>query len=82
MLTEEFAKKNEEIRWAVTPVVMQHAGRRSSKGMNNEPYTPLKHLNKAELTEVEKLWNFRFETQDAEALREEHAFFNGRVLDY
>ncbi|KAJ6191129.1 hypothetical protein N7519_001150 [Penicillium mononematosum] len=82
MLTEEFANENGEIRWAVTPVVMQHAGRRSSKGMNNDPYTPLKHKNKAELTEVEKLWNFRFETQDAETLREEHVLVNDHVLGY
>jgi hypothetical protein len=37
----------------LSQVVMQHAGRRSSKGMNNDPYTPLKHKSKAELTEVE-----------------------------
>jgi hypothetical protein len=72
MLTEEYANAHEEIRWAVTPVVMQHAGRRSSKGMNNDPYAPLKHRSKEELTDVEKLWNFKFEMLDAEALRLEH----------
>lgn len=74
MLTEEYATANEEIRWAVTPVSMQHAGRRSSKGINNDLYAPLKHRSKGELTDVEKLWNFKFEMLDAEALRSDPDF--------
>lgn len=75
MLTEEFANENQEIRWAITPAVVQHAGRRSSKGNFDTPYTPVKHKSKAELTDVEKLWNFRFETLDSRTLRKDHDSF-------
>jgi hypothetical protein len=74
-ITEEFAGANNEIRWAVTPIIMQHAGRRSSKSVSNDSHAPLKHKSKGELSDVEKLWNFGFELNDADALRSEHRFF-------
>ncbi|OGE53314.1 hypothetical protein PENARI_c008G03881 [Penicillium arizonense] len=76
-ITEEFADAENEIRWAVTPIIMQHAGRRSSKGVNKDTNTLLRHKSKGELSEVEKLWNFGFELNDADALRSEHKFFSG-----
>ncbi|KAL2011798.1 hypothetical protein VTN00DRAFT_4516 [Thermoascus crustaceus] len=63
MLTEEYADLNGEIRWALTPSVLQHVGRKSSKA---DDYTtrPKYHLSVAE-----RLWNFAFETNDAKAAR-------------
>ncbi|KAK5796146.1 hypothetical protein VI817_005431 [Penicillium citrinum] len=84
MITEEYANENQEIRWAITPAVVQHAGRRSSKGTftnNDGPYVPPRHKSKSELSDVEKLWNFRFETLDSNALRAEHDRFIKYGLD-
>lgn len=72
MLTEEYANARNEIRWAVTPSIVQHVGRKSSKGVDNDISSHVKIKSKAELTVVEKLWNFEFEMNDAEALRAEH----------
>lgn len=79
-LTEEFANENNEIRWAVTPSVMQHVGRMSTKASNSDT-TDLFHINvksKDELPAKVKLWNFAFETNDAAALHEEHAQINAQ----
>ncbi|OQE16974.1 hypothetical protein PENSTE_c022G04045 [Penicillium steckii] len=85
MITEEYANENQEIRWAITPAVVQHAGRRSSKGIfTNEdggPYVPPRHKSKSELSDVEKLWNFRFERLDPNILRAEHDRFIQYGLD-
>lgn len=70
MLTEEYANARNEIRWAVTPSIVQHVGRKSSKGADIS--SRVKTNSKTELTDVEKLWNFGFEMNDAEALRAEH----------
>ncbi|KAJ5811974.1 hypothetical protein N7474_008275 [Penicillium riverlandense] len=56
-LLEEFAD-NKEIRWAVTPSIVQHVGRNNSK------------TNKK--GSVARLWNFEFEMNDPDVLREEH----------
>ncbi|KAJ5933960.1 hypothetical protein N7454_006289 [Penicillium verhagenii] len=71
MITEEFANANQEIRWALTPSVMQHVGRKSSKG-DQAAIVQSKPRSKAELSDVEKLWNFRFERNSANSLRLEH----------
>ncbi|KAJ5921435.1 hypothetical protein N7466_009761 [Penicillium verhagenii] len=71
MLTEEFANANQEIRWALTPSVMQHVGRKSSKG-DQAAIVQSKPKSKAELSNVEMLWNFRFELNVADALHLEH----------
>jgi len=74
MITEEFANEHDELRWAVTPIIMQHVGRRSSKGASGDPNVILRHKYKSELSDVEKLWNFGFETNNADALRAEHEY--------
>ncbi|KAJ5092063.1 hypothetical protein NUU61_006933 [Penicillium alfredii] len=78
VITEEYANANNEIRWAVTPSIMQHAGRRSSKAMNDDPAGGLRHKSKSEISEVGKLWNFGFELNDAAALRAEHSVVLGQ----
>ncbi len=66
VLTEEMADKYQEIRWALTPSVVQHIGRKSSKGDD------FGKASKYHMSVAEKLWNFAFELNDAESLREEH----------
>jgi hypothetical protein len=66
MLTEEYADKHGELRLAMTPSVIQHVGRHSSKG--DDFGENAKH----ELSVAEKLWNFDFELFDEDALRKEH----------
>ena len=75
MITEEYANANNEIRWAAIPSIMQHAGRKSSKSAIGASDVPLRHKSKSELSDVEKLWNFGFELNDAGALRKEHESF-------
>lgn len=79
MLTEEYANERNEIRWAVTPSIVQHVGRKSSKGADVAISSHVKIKSKAELSVVERLWNFEFEMNDAEALREEHDAVKARV---
>jgi hypothetical protein len=70
-ITEDYANEKNEIRWAVTPSIVQHVGRKSSKG--DDILSPRKVRSKSELTVAERIWNFGFEMNDAEALRAEHA---------
>lgn len=65
MITEEFANKHDEIRWAVTPSVIQHVGRKSSK-------EALRKQKPKQGLSADDIWNFEFELNDAEALRREH----------
>ncbi|OQE27931.1 hypothetical protein PENFLA_c005G05868 [Penicillium flavigenum] len=78
MLTEEYANARNEIRWAVTPSLVQHVGRKSSKGADDIS-SHVKIKSKADLTVVEKLWNFEFEMNNAETLRAEHDAAKERV---
>lgn len=73
MLTEEFANANNEIRWAVTPSVMQHVGTKSSK---EEPEPEQQPQTKTGPS-VADLWNFEFELNDPGALAQEHVEFLG-----
>lgn len=66
MLTEELADRDGELRWALTPSVMQHVGRKSSKGDD------FGKDSKYHMSVAEKLWNFAFERNDPRRLREEH----------
>ena len=66
VLTEEMANEYQEIRWALNPSVVQHIGRKSSKGDD------FGEASKYHMNVAEKLWNFAFEGNDAESLREEH----------
>lgn len=51
------------LRWALTPVVMQHVGGRSSHGIVRNQY--------GDMT-ANRIFNFGFETNDPQALAEEH----------
>ena len=66
VLTEEYADANGELRWAITPSVIQHIGIKSSKV---DDYGP---MSKHGLSVAEKIWNFAFERNDVDALRKEH----------
>lgn len=55
---EKFADATDGLRWAMTPVVMQHVGSRSSKAAANV----IKN----------GIWNYQFERNDAKKLRREH----------
>ncbi|MCJ1264716.1 hypothetical protein MMC22_004591 [Lobaria immixta] len=67
MLTEEYADKHGEQRWALTPSVIQHIGRKSSKGDD------FGAGSKYHMSVAEKLGNFAFEQNSATHLREEHS---------
>ena len=66
VLTEEYADENEELRWAITPSVIQHVGRKSSKLDSAGPQ------GKHGLSVAETIWNFAFERYKPEQLRREH----------
>ena len=66
MLTEELADRDQEIRWALIPSVMQHIGAKSSKG---EDFGTAAKYHKSV---AEKIWNFAFETNDVRALPLKH----------
>ncbi|KAJ5556581.1 hypothetical protein N7494_000496 [Penicillium frequentans] len=65
MLTEIYADENKEIRWALTPSVLQHVGSKSSKTNSLGKY-------KYQLTVPRTFWNFIFEENDVKQLRWEH----------
>lgn len=67
MLMEEYADQHGELRWALTPSVIQHIGRKSSKGDD------FGSGSKYHMSVAEKLWNFEFEQYSAADLREEHS---------
>jgi hypothetical protein len=67
VLTEEYADKEGELRWAITPSVIQHVGRKSSK------VDDYGKDSKFGMSVAEKIWNFGFERYKAGELREEHA---------
>jgi hypothetical protein len=66
MLIEECADRRGEMRYALTPSVIQHIGSTSSRGDDFGPKA--KHGRNV----AQKLWNFAFEMNDADALRREH----------
>ncbi|KAF1829589.1 hypothetical protein BDW02DRAFT_583573 [Decorospora gaudefroyi] len=66
VLTEDFANERQELRFAVTPSLVQHVGRRSSKG---DDYGP---MSKWGMSVAEKIWSFGFERFDWVKLRREH----------
>jgi hypothetical protein len=67
MLIEEYADEHAEFRWALTPPVLQHIGRKSSKGDD------FGESSKNNMPVAAKLWSFQYELNDAEELRREHA---------
>ncbi|RJE21107.1 integral membrane protein [Aspergillus sclerotialis] len=64
MITEEYATQHDEIRWAITPSVIQHVGRQSSK----EGDTPTSNKKPS----GPDMGNFRFELNDPNILKQEH----------
>lgn len=73
VLIEDFANERKELRYAITPSVVQHVGRKSSK---IDDYGP---NSKYGLSVAEKIWSFGFEKLDHEALRREHAAVAGKA---
>ncbi|KAJ5670949.1 hypothetical protein N7507_000076 [Penicillium longicatenatum] len=71
-ITEEYADLNREVRWAITPSIMQHVGRQSSKAQKGSSGRPSRYKTKGEMKGAERLWNFAFESNDAGLLRVEH----------
>jgi hypothetical protein len=65
MLTEEFGDKFGYVRWALTPSVLEHVGSRSSKLDGGEEARQGRSI-------AEKMWNFAFELNNADELRQEH----------
>jgi hypothetical protein len=59
-LTEEFAEKRDELRFAIMPSMVQHVGRESSRRTDQGP------------TIKQGIWNFRLECYEWEDLRREH----------
>lgn len=72
MLTEQYADEHRETRLALVPAVIQHVGRKSSKGGDGSSVDS----GSNELSVTEKLWNFRFEEFDRDTLMEEHVAVN------
>lgn len=66
VLTEDFAEERNELRYAITPSLVQHVGRTSNEG---DKYGP---ISKWDMAMVEKVWSFAFEKFDWRALRREH----------
>jgi hypothetical protein len=59
VLIEDFANERDDLRFAVTPSLVQHMGRESSKSTKDR-------------TSAEKIWSFAFEKLDWKTLRAEH----------
>ena len=68
---EEYADATSALRWALTPVVMQHVGGRSSYDVSRGNYGD---------TTPAGIWNFAFEENDAAALAAEHLLAHQETL--
>ena len=66
VITEDFANERGELRYAVTPPLVQHVGRKSFHGDD------IGTMSKWMLSVAEKTWSFAFEKFDWRALRREH----------
>ncbi|RWA11747.1 hypothetical protein EKO27_g3359 [Xylaria grammica] len=67
---EKHADETGALRWALTPVVMQHVGGQSShNGRRGDTYGP------------SRLWSFEFEGNNAAQLAAEHAQAQGQLID-
>lgn len=66
VLLEDFANERHELRYAVTPSLVQHVGRESTHHGNGGP------MSKWGLSIAERIWSFAFEKFDWRALRREH----------
>lgn len=68
VLTEDYANERGQMRWALTPSILQHVGRKSSKG--DDFGQEAKH----DRSVAEKIWNFRFELFNPATLAKEHTW--------
>lgn len=66
MLTEQYGDEYNELRWALTPSVLQHIGVKSSKP---DDYG---HGAKFSMPVSQTIWNFAFESFSPALLRKEH----------
>ncbi|CBY02468.1 similar to integral membrane protein [Plenodomus lingam JN3] len=66
VLIEDFANERGELRYAVTPSLVQHVGRKRRGGAAELP------RSKWEMEIGERIWSFGFEKLDAGKLRREH----------
>ena len=66
VLIEEYADRLGEVRYALTPSVIQHIGSKSSKADDFGPAA--KHNRNV----AQKLWNFEYELYDVAELKREH----------
>jgi GR25 family glycosyltransferase involved in LPS biosynthesis len=69
-LIETYANQKELTRWALTPSVFQHIGSRSSKwrGKGSDVF------DENGLISTERIWNYHFESWDADRLRNENRY--------
>ncbi|KAI8938162.1 hypothetical protein NX059_005827 [Plenodomus lindquistii] len=65
VLTEDFANENDELRYAITPSLVQHMGREQGRWKPGG-------MSKWGMGVGERIWSFGFEGLDREALRREH----------
>lgn len=72
VLTEDYANERGELRYAMTPSVLQHVGKKSSK---IDDYGPQSKWGRSV---AEKIWSFTFEKMDWKRLRQEHEDFAER----
>lgn len=62
-MIEHWADKQDLVRWAVTPSLLQHIGRKSSRG--DDFGTQFKYS----MSVAQKIWNFGFEKNDPAELK-------------
>jgi hypothetical protein len=74
MLTEQYGNDFDYPRWAMTPSVLQHIGRKTSKDDGSQANT------RGKRSEAETIWNFAFEQFDATVLRREHLDIRSKNL--
>ena len=67
-LIEDWADEEDLQRWALTPSVVQHIGRKSAKAKQSAA----KAQEKSELNDARGLWNFAFELNDVDTVKDEH----------
>jgi hypothetical protein len=70
VLVEDFANERDELRFAVTPSVVQHIGREIGivEGDGDEEIP----ISKSDRSLADKIWSFTFEKLDWQALKKEH----------
>lgn len=73
---ETWAIEEDFERWALTPSVIQHIGRKTMKQVYGEPDKPSERYS---IGAARGLWNFQFELHDSEALRFEHMKVTGQL---